>query len=255
MWYTRYCKPFFLLPVLLVFFGCEPQTIDQAYPLAAKDTASTKQTRPVSVPADTSELERYLLDKGLVDVQSLNPNIRVSLLYSTDQNFLHKPMYKGLSKCYLPCEVAIKLCNAEYYLNQTDPQYHIIVFDAVRPLHIQKQMWDELDMPPAKKINYLANPADVSLHNYGAAVDVGIISETDSLLDMGTAFDSFLELSQPKFEQRFLKEGKLSQQAYQNRLILRNAMVRARFSMMHTEWWHFNATNKVTAAARYELIE
>lgn len=255
MWYTRYCKLLFLCPVLLAFLGCEPQTIKDASPLSPKDTASTRQARSIPTPADTSELERYLLEKGLVDVQSLNPGIRVSLLYATDRNFLHKPMYLGLTRCYLPCEVAIKLCNAEYYLNQANPQYHIIVFDAVRPLHIQKQMWDELDMPPAKKINYLANPADISLHNYGAAVDVGIIDEQDSLLDMGTAFDSFHELSQPKFEQRFLKEGKLSKLAYQNRLILRNVMLRARFSMMYTEWWHFNATNKVTAAARYGLIE
>lgn len=206
-------------------------------------------------PADTSELERYLISKHLVNIQELEPRIRVALLYATDQNFLHKVIYKGLSKCYLPCQVAIKLCNAEYFLNQAHPQYHIIVFDAVRPLHIQQQLWDELDMPAWKKINYLANPADISLHNYGAAVDVGIIGEDGNLLDMGTAFDSFNELSQPKHEARFLAEGTLSQEAYNNRLILRGAMLRAGFSIMHTEWWHFNATNKATAAARYGLIE
>lgn len=101
-------------------------------------------------------------------------------------------MYEGLTECYLPCEVAIKLCNAHYYLKQAFPDYNIIVFDAVRPLHIQKQMWEELKMPAAQKINYLAHPNDISLHNYGAAVDVGIIGNNDVLLDMGTPFD-FLE--------------------------------------------------------------
>ncbi len=255
MWCTRWYK--MILPLVTLapwWIACNHQ---QAKQIMAPGTIATSLTRKASAPppADTSELERYLIHKQLVNVQELDPTIRVQLLYATDRNFLHKVIYKDLSKCYLPCQVAIKLCNANYFLNHAYPQYHIVVFDAVRPRHIQQQMWDELDMPAWKKINYLANPADLSLHNYGAAVDVGIILENDSLLDMGTAFDSFNELSQPKYEARFLDEGSLSQDAYNNRLILRRAMLQAGFSMMHTEWWHFNATNKTTAAARYGLIE
>jgi D-alanyl-D-alanine dipeptidase len=255
MWCTRWPRAF-LAWFILAMFGtaCDERPAAQATEAHAIDTAQSRKAVPPPL-ADTSELERYLISKQLVNVQELEPEIRVALLYATDQNFLHKVIYKDLSKCYLPCQVAIKLCNAEYFLNRAYPQYHIIVFDAVRPLHIQQQMWDELDMPAWKKINYLANPADISLHNYGAAVDVGIINENDSLLDMGTAFDSFNELSQPKYEARFLEDGSLSQGAYNNRLILRRAMLQAGFSMMHTEWWHFNATNKTTAAARYGLIE
>lgn len=217
--------------------------------------APVKARNSATIKSDTSELEQYLIQKQLVNIQELNADIRVALHYSTAKNFLHKIIYKDLNRCYLPCEVAIKLCNAEYYLHQNYPQYHIIVFDAVRPLHIQQQMWDELDMPAAQKINYLANPKDISLHNYGAAVDVGIIGQNQVLLDMGTPFDSFNELSQPKKEQQFLKEGKLSQEAYANRLLLRGVMQHAGFTMMHTEWWHFNATNKAIAAARFGLIE
>jgi len=255
MWCTRWPKAILLWVMLApCWLACEAP---QARLMADATVADTSLTRKALMPPppDTSELERYLIGRQLVNVQELEPGIRVDLLYATDRNFLHKVIYKGLSKCYLPCQVAIKLCNAEYFLNQANPGYHLVVFDAVRPLHIQQQMWNELDMPAWKKINYLANPADISLHNYGAAVDVGIILENDSLLDMGTAFDSFNELSQPKYEARFLADGGLSQEAYNNRLILRRAMLRAGFSMMHTEWWHFNATNKTTAAARYGLIE
>ena len=255
MWYTRPFKAVLLWLLLApCWLACNDQGAKQIADPGAEDIHHRRKAS-APLPADTSELERYLVSKQLVNVQELEPDIRVNLLYATDRNFLHKVIYKGLSRCYLPCQVAIKLCNAEYFLNQANPQYHIIVFDAVRPLHIQQQMWDELDMPAWKKINYLANPADLSLHNYGAAVDVGIILETDSLLDMGTGFDSFNELSQPKHEARFLADGSLSEEAYGNRLILRRAMLRAGFSMMHTEWWHFNATNKTTAAARYGLIE
>lgn len=204
---------------------------------------------------DTSQLEHYLITKGLVNIHSLDTGIRVSLLYATSQNFLKKPVYQGLENCYLPCEVAIKLCNAQMYLKEQFPLYNIIVFDAVRPLYIQQQMWNELEMPIEQKINYLADPGSVSLHNYGAAVDVGIIGIDNVLLDMGTPFDYFGELSQPKMEQQFYKEGKLSKQALANRLLLRQVMLKAGFTMIGTEWWHFNSTTKIMAAQKYELIE
>jgi len=209
---------------------------------------------PVS-EQDTTTIERYLISRSLVNIHDLDTSIRVVLHYSTNQNFLHQPIYKGLTHCYLPCEVAIKLCNAQAYLKMNYPDYNIIVFDAVRPLHIQKKMWKELDMPDKLKINYLAHPDDISLHNYGAAVDVGIIGLNHVLIDMGTDFDRFDELSQPKLENKFLEEGKLTATAYKNRLILRQCMVRAGFMTIPTEWWHFNATNKITAAKQFELIE
>lgn len=204
---------------------------------------------------NTSALEQLLIQKNLVNISSLDSNIRVVLHYSTSQNFLNKPLYNGLTNCYLPCDVAIKLCNAQHFLNSQFPDYNIIVFDAVRPLHIQKQMWDEFKMPDKQKINYLAHPKDISLHNYGAAIDVGIIGDNDLLLDMGTPFDFFGELSEPKKEQQFLLDGKLSKQAYKNRLLLRKVMINAGFTTITTEWWHFNSTTKIIAAKKYELIE
>ena len=116
-------------------------------------------------------------------------------------------------------------------------------------------MWDELDMPTKEKINYLAHPDDISLHNYGAAVDVGIIGDNDVLLDMGTPFDFFGELSEPKKEQQFVLDGTLSKQALANRILLRNVMLKAGFATITTEWWHFNSTTKLIAAEKYELIE
>lgn len=224
-----------------------------------RSATSIKEIKPIEIQPlrikDTSQLERYLISKNLVNIHLLDTNIRVTLHYATSRNFLKKPMYQGLQNCYLPCEVAIKLANAQYYLKHQFPLYNIIVFDAVRPLHIQQQMWDELEMPVEQKINYLADPGSVSLHNYGAAVDVGIIGIDNVLLDMGTPFDYFGELSQPKMELQFYKEGKLSKQALSNRLLLRQVMLKAGFATITTEWWHFNSTTKIIAAKKYELIE
>jgi D-alanyl-D-alanine dipeptidase len=106
-------------------------------------------------------------------------------------------------------------------------------------------MWAELKMPVEEKINYLAHPNDLSLHNYGAAVDVGIIGNNDVLLNMGTPFDFFGELSEPKREKEFVSKGQLSKEALTNRLLLRNVMTQSGFTTITSEWWHFNATNKV----------
>ncbi|MES2763924.1 MAG: M15 family metallopeptidase [Bacteroidota bacterium] len=239
--------------VVLLFIGCSTNS-QQTNSYTKHETVLQLKKEKVKVH-DTCALERLFIQKNLVNISSLDPSIRVVLHYSTDQNFLNKALYNGLTDCYLPCDVAIKLSNAQQFLHAQFANYHLIVFDAVRPLHIQKQMWDELDLPAKEKINYLAHPSDISLHNYGAAVDIGIIGDNDVLLDMGSAFDFFGELSEPKREKELVENGKLSKEALANRLLLRNVMTKAGFTPITSEWWHFNATNKVTAAARYELIE
>lgn len=245
-------KRIFFVVLLVTFYSCE-NSIKTAQTVEKKSNIPL-QKEPQTVH-DSCELEKLFISKNLVNINSLDSNIRVVLHYSTSQNFLNKPIYKGLKDCYLPCDVAIKLCNAEHLLNTKFPNYHIIVFDAVRPLHIQKQMWKELKMPVEEKINYLAYPGDLSLHNYGAAVDVGIIGSNDVLLDMGTSFDFFGELSEPKHEKEFVEKGQLSKEALANRLLLRDVMTKSGFTTITSEWWHFNATNKATAAIRYKLID
>lgn len=237
---------------LCAMMSCKPEYPANAPRASVPHDSIAKTGRK---QGDTSLLEKSLLSRQLVNIGDLDSSVRVALHYSTDQNFLNKPMYEGLDKCYLPCEVAIKLCNAQYLLKQQYPYYSIVVFDAVRPVHIQEKMWRELDMPAAKKINYIAHPKELSLHNYGAAVDVGIISRDGLLLDMGTPFDCFDSLSEPKWEAYFLKKERLSQAAYHNRQVLRRVMMRSGFTPITSEWWHFNATNKETASAKFALIE
>ena len=244
---------FYFLCLVICFASCtnnSPQTNN-----TVKQESVLLLKKEQTQAHDSCALEKLFVQKNLVNISSLDSNIRVVLHYSTTHNFLNKSLYHGLTDCYLPCEVAIKLCNAQYYLNSHFSNYHLIVFDAVRPLHIQKQMWDELDMPAKDKINYLAHPNDISLHNYGAAVDVGIIGDNDVLLDMGTPFDFFGELSEPKREKELVEKGQLSKEALANRLLLRNVMTKAGFTPITSEWWHFNATNKVNAALAYQLIE
>jgi D-alanyl-D-alanine dipeptidase len=74
-------------------------------------------------------------------------------------------------------------------------------------------------------------------------------------LDMGTSFDFFGELAYPSREMGLLAAGKLAPKAYQNRLILREAMVAAGFMQIEFEWWHFNAFSRKEAKRRYQVVQ
>lgn len=224
--------------------------------------AKSEPQSPVSLPlkstftrSDSSVYERLFVRNGLVNICEMDSNIRVVLMYNSDKNFLGKSFYKGLNQCYLNCEAATKLNNAQKLLKQQFPFYNLIVFDATRPAHIQKLMWDSLKLQPIVKYDYLARPDELSLHNYGAAVDVSIINENGVLLDMGTPYDFFGDLARPSMENEFYSSGLLSKEAYCNRLLLRKIMIQSGFYPITSEWWHFNSCNKVYAAANYKLIE
>ncbi len=234
----------------ICFFCCNKQ---KNISIKIIKTTSNQSVNKV-INYDSCELEKQFVANQLINIHSLDSSIRVSLIYATSNNFLNHNIYNGLKNAYLPCNVALKLANAQYYLHQLFPYYHLIIFDATRPLSCQKKMWSELDMKPSEKINYLAHPNQLSLHNYGAAVDVGIISQNQLLVNMGTNFDSFEELSEPKRELNFYKTGKLTKQVFANRLLLRKIMFKAGFTSIASEWWHFNETNKATAAIKYKLI-
>lgn len=213
------------------------------------DTLSKKPQR------DSSDYEKLFVRCGLVNINELDSNIRVVLMYNTTKNFIGKSFYAGLNQCYLPCDVATKLNNAQKLLKQQFPFYNLIVFDATRPLHIQRLMWDSLKLHPVIKYDYLARPDELSLHNYGAAVDVSIINENGVLLDMGTPFDFFGDLARPALEPELFANGKLSKIAYYNRLLLRKTMIQSGFYPITSEWWHFNSCTKSYAAVNYKLIE
>ncbi|MCW3078536.1 MAG: peptidase vanX D-ala-D-ala dipeptidase [Bacteroidetes bacterium] len=211
---------------------------------------------PVKIQKDTSYLEYLFQAYPLINIRTLDSGIHVDLKYSGKDNFLKKDFYDGLRNAYFPCEVALKICNAQSYLRQINPAYSLCILDAARPLHVQQMMWDSLQMPADKKFNYLAPPYSVSLHNYGCAVDLTIINiETDSMLDMGSQFDHFEKLSEPVYEWKYLKSGELSQQAFNNRKLLRKVMQSAGLNPINSEWWHFNFCTKEYAALNFKLIK
>lgn len=199
-------------------------------------------------------MEREFIDSGLVDIQKLNSRFFVKLDYSDTNNFIHKDVYGNLEKCYLHKETAKKLLVADSILKSEFPQYHFLVYDGARPHYVQKIMYDLYRKMPVAQGLYLSHPNNNSLHNYGAAVDLTICDSLGNPIDMGTDFDHFGHESHISDEWSLRNSGKITEQAFTNRKLLRRIMLQAKFTPITFEWWHFNSCSRGYAAQHYILL-
>ncbi len=199
------------------------------------------------------ELETKLQAQGLVNIHILAPDILVELKYSSTDNFLGKDTYGDLENCYLQPKAAKMLSEAQNSLKKIHPELSLLVYDGARPRSVQRIMWALVVGTPSQ--GYVANPDRGSVHNYGSAVDLTIATNDGIPLDMGTPFDYFGKLAQPKYEVQFLDEGKLSPKQIENRKLLRKVMTDAGFKNISNEWWHFNAVPVKVARSTYKIVE
>jgi D-alanyl-D-alanine dipeptidase len=203
-----------------------------------------------------SNFERKFIDRGLVDVQKLDPTIKVDLKYSTTDNFIKKDVYGDLERAYLQPMAAEKLIKANKFLKQEKPNYTLLVYDGARPRSVTKIFWARMShLPYNRREDFVADPAKGSIHNFGCAVDLTIADERGRALDMGTIFDFFGQEAEPRREAAMLKAGKLTPQQLENRKLLRRVMKKAGYTSIETEWWHYNAMSREKAKAQYGFIE
>ncbi len=209
-------------------------------------------------PDKISPVEQKILDQGLVNIQTVNPEILVELKYATPDNFMKKNVYGELTHAYLQPEMAKRLSQASIFLQHENPGYQLLVYDAARPNSAQYKLWDALDdlkIPARSKTQYVADPKIGSNHNFGCAIDLTVVDQNGKPLDMGTKYDFFGPLAYPRSEQEMLRQGKLTSKQIANRNILRKAMVKAGFTVNTTEWWHFDGMSKKAARAKYGMIK
>ena len=77
-----------------------------------------------------------------------------------------------------------------------------------------------------------------SSHSRGSTVDLTLLDmQTGRELDMGSPFDFFGEVSHPDCKA-------ITEEQYNNRMILQRAMVRNGFKPLDCEWWHFTLENE-----------
>ncbi|MES2741595.1 MAG: M15 family metallopeptidase [Pseudomonadota bacterium] len=178
--------------------------------------------------------------------------IVVDLRYATPHNFVGRDLYSPLDCAWLHRDAAAALERAVDWLSARQPDYRVLVLDALRPQRVQQQLWDCLLGTPL--LGYVAEPARGSIHSFGMAVDVTLVDALGRELDMGTGFDDLSERSHPALEARLLGEGALSAQQVAHRQLLREAMRQAGWNGIHSEWWHFDCGDRATVRRAYGRV-
>lgn len=225
-----------------------------------------REQKPVKKPTLTTE--QRIQQQGLVDIKSVDPSIKVALMYARSDNFCHRVLYKDLRHAYVLPRCAEALRKAQAELKRRCPDLSLIIFDATRPMSVQKQMWDVVKNTPIDF--YVSNPAHGGgMHNYGMAVDISICkaswNETEwrpggascriDTIPMGVRVDHMGAASHIDKEDVLLQKGVLSPTSLANRRLLRAVMQTAGFTPLRTEWWHFNLCSRAYAKKYLKAIQ
>jgi zinc D-Ala-D-Ala dipeptidase len=190
----------------------------------------------------------------LVDVTTTLP-VRVELKYATTDNFMHRNVYGDWRKCLLVPDAHRMLEVAHAILLERQKNLTFVMYDCARPRSVQLMMWDVVKGTPQQ--GYVADPHSKtgSMHNTGCAVDISLFDvEKNAPLDMGTPYDFFGKQAEPRHEHEQWKAGQLTAEAWANRLLLREVMLRAGFRPLGHEWWHFDCADGKTARRKYAVI-
>lgn len=202
-------------------------------------------------PYNDTPREKKLRDAGLVNIAELDSTIMVHLVYATPYNFMGRKLYHGLNKAFMLPELADKLVNAQKILKKVRPDLTLIVYDAARPIEVQREMWAMVEGTDME--DFVANPTRrPGMHNIAAAVDVTLVDCTGHPLPMGSEYDYFGDDARTIDEEKLLKDGRITIREYENRLLLRKVMTDAGMKPIAEEWWHFDLMDTKKAREIYK---
>lgn len=164
----------------------------------------------------------------LVSLPALDPTIKLDIRYATPNNFAGYPVY-AQAAAFMQRPAAEAVVRAHRLLKQYG--YGIAVHDSYRPWYVTKVFWDAT--PTEGKI-FVADPAEGSRHNRGAAIDLTMYDlATGEIVEMPGRYD---EMSTRSYADYF---GGTSLQRWR-RDLLRYAMEQQGFEVYPYEWWHFD---------------
>jgi D-alanyl-D-alanine dipeptidase len=191
----------------------------------------------------------------LVPVNYFNVAIFCDLKYAGTDNFMSRQLYDTFSVAYVQIDVARRLSNCQQLLSTLKPDLHLLVYDGLRPLSVQWEMWKALDsIPVIERGKFVSNPANGSLHNFGAAIDLTICSSEKKPMDMGALYDDIRKIAYPSMEKYYYSKGELTGSQIAHRKLLRKVMRSGNFHVIPTEWWHFNAYTLTDARKKYAIV-
>lgn len=189
--------------------------------------------------------EAVMDSSRFVLVSDYVPGIIQEIRYFSTYNFVGE----RIDGYEVPCAILTKEAARalKTVSNQANAQgYRLKIFDAYRPATAVKHfvLWgiDDLDQkmkpffyPEVEKQDLFKEGyiAAQSGHSRGSTVDLTLVDMTTGKeVDMGSAFDYFGELSHPDCKG-------VTEEQYENRMMLQDLMVRNGFEPIDCEWWHF----------------
>lgn len=183
-------------------------------------------------------LEFATKDSNMVEITHMQ-GLKIDLRYATFNNVSGHDLYCGEERAFIRKEAFSKLKKAISLLQKKHPKFTFVIFDASRPLYAQEALRKTVRGTPYSA--YVSSPTTGGLHNFGLALDLGLIDSSGALVDMGADFDSFERCAGKIGENDALKSGRLTVQQINNRNMLRAIMKESGWIELNSEWWHFNA--------------
>ena len=218
------------------------------------ESADTLVETPQPESPKYTKMEQQLLNFGLVDIAEVDSTIGVELVYATPDNFLGHVLYPEIHHAFAIPAMADKLVKAQQRLKAMRPDLSLLIYDAARPLSVQREMWESVKGTP--NVSFVANPAKGrGMHNYGAAVDITIMDSTGTPLPMGSKHDYFGPEARIDHEEELLTNGLITQEELANRKLLRRVMTESGFITCVSEWWHFNHIPSIRAKSELKIID
>jgi D-alanyl-D-alanine dipeptidase len=214
-------KIFSLTFISLFLLSCENE---KKITISALPIAEAPIPEPITLPIKIS----YPIDFDTlkwVELDRLMPDIIIDLKYASTENFVKEQMYE-CPRAFLRPKAAKALAIVQEELKAKG--FNLKILDAYRPRPVQQRLWNKV---PDRR--YVAPPEKGSMHNRGAAVDLTLVDMEGNELDMGTPYDYFGREAWPEYQD-------LPKDILENRLILREAMLKHSFNPTRSEWWHYS---------------
>ena len=205
---------------------------------------------------EKNNINREMERLGLIDIQKVVPTILSDVRYATPNNFTGKVLYKTSFGLYAVEALAKALEEMSAWMSRHFPEYKIVIFDAARPLSVQREMFDLVKNTSFE--SYIYNPYGKipgGFHNYGLALDLTLADSRGNLLDMGSEYDFFGTLSHSGKERELLEDGQITPEAYSNRLLLFSIAGRAGLFPHPQEWWHFQMSYDEDSKNNFPLLD
>ena len=182
---------------------------------------------------------------GFVLLSDYVPSIVQEIRYYSTYNFIGDRVDGYEEPCALLTKEAARALKS--VSNEMIVQgYRLKVFDAYRPacavrhfvlwgiedqdIRMKQYFYPKLEKQELFRKGYIAK---LSSHSRGSTIDLTLLDmKTGKEVDMGSPFDLFSEVSHPDYRG-------ITDEQYENRMILQKVMVRGGFRPLDCEWWHF----------------